>query len=183
VVGFLYMDRDRDGVAYGVDLATDPDPAFVKFIGDVGSPGLDADWIFDGSMDTWKDETIAVLPSSVFVDDDGSAFESEVAWLARSGIAHGCNPPTNDRFCPDDKVTRGQTAAFLHRALGGLLPAGEATGFGDIASSPYAADIAWLDSIGIAQSCNPPANTRFCPNGEMTRAEMASLLHLALSSL
>ena len=183
VVGFLYMDRDRDGIAYGVDLATDPDPAFVEFVGDVVSPGLHADWIFDGSMDTWKEETIAVLPSSVFLDDDGSAFESEVAWLARSGIAHGCNPPTNDRFCPDDKVTRGQTAAFLHRALGDLLPVGNATSFGDIASSQYAADIAWLESVGIAQSCNPPANTRFCPNGDMTRAEMALLLRLALSSL
>ncbi|MDH5294435.1 MAG: hypothetical protein OEW91_12190, partial [Acidimicrobiia bacterium] len=29
----------------------------------------------------------------------------------------GCNPPTNDLFCPDDFVTREQMAAFLHRAL------------------------------------------------------------------
>jgi len=29
----------------------------------------------------------------------------------------GCNPPTNDRFCPNDYVTRGQMAAFLARGL------------------------------------------------------------------
>src|SRR5690606_1831895 len=32
-------------------------------------------------------------------------------------ISRGCNPPRNDRFCPDDYVTRRQMAAFLHRAL------------------------------------------------------------------
>jgi hypothetical protein len=33
-------------------------------------------------------------------------------------VTLGCNPPANDKFCPDDKVTRGQMAAFLTRALG-----------------------------------------------------------------
>jgi len=36
-----------------------------------------------------------------------------------AGITAGCDPPVNDRFCPDDVVTRGQMAAFLHRALTG----------------------------------------------------------------
>jgi hypothetical protein len=53
-----------------------------------------------------------------FVDDDGSVFEVNIAKLAAAGITRGCNPPTNDRFCPDASVTRGQMAAFLHRALG-----------------------------------------------------------------
>jgi hypothetical protein len=30
----------------------------------------------------------------------------------------GCNPPDNDRFCPEGPVTRGQMASFLVRALG-----------------------------------------------------------------
>jgi hypothetical protein len=58
-----------------------------------------------------------------FRDDDGSVFEEDIAWLADSGITRGCNPPTNDRFCPDSTVTRGQMAAFLVRALS-LPPAG-----------------------------------------------------------
>ena len=52
-----------------------------------------------------------------FVDDDVSVFEADIERLAAAGITRGCNPPVNDRFCPDDPVTRGQMAAFLHRAL------------------------------------------------------------------
>src|SRR5690606_41806113 len=43
----------------------------------------------------------------------GHVFVSDIAWLADEGITRGCNPPANDRFCPDDPVTRGQMAAFL----------------------------------------------------------------------
>jgi hypothetical protein len=182
-VGVVYMDRDQDSVAYGVQTATDPDPAFIEFVRDIGSPGDRLNWVFDGSMDAWKAETIAALPSSVFVDDDGSPFEEEVVWLARSGITSGCNPPLNDRFCPDEKVTRGQTAAFLHRALGDLLAEDDEREFTDIGGSPYAADIAWLAATGIATGCNPPANDRFCPNADMTRGDMAAHLRLALGSL
>ncbi|MDH4307732.1 MAG: S-layer homology domain-containing protein [Acidimicrobiia bacterium] len=40
-----------------------------------------------------------------------------MAALAAAGVTRGCNPPVNDRFCPAEPVTRGQMAAFLHRAL------------------------------------------------------------------
>ena len=53
-----------------------------------------------------------------FRDDNGSVFESAIEALASAGITQGCNPPSNDRFCPHELVTRGQMAAFLHRALG-----------------------------------------------------------------
>ncbi|HJR92251.1 MAG TPA: S-layer homology domain-containing protein [Acidimicrobiia bacterium] len=59
------------------------------------------------------------LPDRVgadFVDDDDSEFESDIERLAAAGITLGCNPPDNDRFCPVDLVTRGEMAAFLHRA-------------------------------------------------------------------
>jgi hypothetical protein len=54
----------------------------------------------------------------LFVDDDGDIFEAEIDKLATAGVTRGCNPPVNDRFCPTSNVTRGQMAAFLHRALG-----------------------------------------------------------------
>jgi hypothetical protein len=182
-VGVVYMDRDRDGIRYSVGSATDPEPAFVDFVAGIGSPGDRLNWVFDGSMDEWKEETIAALPSSVFIDDDGSPFEEEIVWLARSGITGGCNPPLNDRFCPDEKVTRGQTAAFLHRALGEILPAGDPASFKDASGSPYAAEIAWLASAGIASACNPPANDRFCPGATITRGDMAAILRIALEGL
>src|SRR5690606_11539732 len=67
---------------------------------------------------------------SPFSDDDGSVFEDDIARLAAAGITRGCNPPVNDRFCPDDVVTRGQMAAFLVRAFGYTDPR-EGDLFGD----------------------------------------------------
>jgi hypothetical protein len=62
---------------------------------------------------------LSLSPGSagVFIDDDGSVFELDIEALAESGITRGCNPPVNDRFCPDRAVSRGEMAAFLYRAL------------------------------------------------------------------
>lgn len=53
-----------------------------------------------------------------FTDTAGNIFESNILQLATAGVTKGCNPPTNDEYCPNSAVTRGQMAAFLHRALG-----------------------------------------------------------------
>jgi hypothetical protein len=54
--------------------------------------------------------------ASQFTDvPDTHTFHNDIAWLADLGITKGCNPPTNDEFCPSDPVSRGQMAAFLHR--------------------------------------------------------------------
>lgn len=55
----------------------------------------------------------------LFTDDDDSIFEADIDKLATAGVTRGCNPPTNDHFCPESFASRGQMAAFLHRALGG----------------------------------------------------------------
>jgi hypothetical protein len=54
----------------------------------------------------------------LFIDDDGSVFEPDIDKLGTAGVTKGCNPPTNSMYCPNNVVTRGQMAAFLHRALG-----------------------------------------------------------------
>jgi hypothetical protein len=51
------------------------------------------------------------------VDVGGSVFAGDIEKVAAAGVTRGCNPPVNDRYCPDDFVTRGQMAAFLSRAL------------------------------------------------------------------
>lgn len=53
----------------------------------------------------------------LFVDDNGSVFEIEIDKLGATGISRGCNPPINDRFCPNQPVTRAQMAAFIRRAV------------------------------------------------------------------
>jgi hypothetical protein len=62
--------------------------------------------------------TLPVTTTDYFTDDAGSIFEPSINRLAEAGITRGCNPPTNDNYCPDDDLTRGQIAAFFHRALG-----------------------------------------------------------------
>ena len=52
-----------------------------------------------------------------FVDTANSVHADSIAALAAAGLTKGCNPPDNDRFCPDNAVTREQMAAFLARAL------------------------------------------------------------------
>jgi len=44
-------------------------------------------------------------------------FETAIDRLRVAGVTQGCNPPDNDRFCPDDLVTRGQMATFLKRGF------------------------------------------------------------------
>jgi hypothetical protein len=53
-----------------------------------------------------------------FTDDEGHVFESAINRIAVAGITLGCNPPDNDRFCPDQRIARDQMATFLTRALG-----------------------------------------------------------------
>ena len=57
-------------------------------------------------------------PGGTFIDDDNSPHQGDIEAIAAAGITRGCNPPINDRLCPGSNVTRGQMAAFLHRALG-----------------------------------------------------------------
>ena len=59
----------------------------------------------------------ALPQGGTFVDDNGHVFEPAIEAVAAEGITKGCNPPVNDKFCPNDFVTRGQMAAFLKRAL------------------------------------------------------------------
>ena len=49
-----------------------------------------------------------------FADDDHSSYQTNINRLAESRIASGCGSGT---FCPGAGITRGQMAAFLHRAL------------------------------------------------------------------
>jgi hypothetical protein len=115
----------------------------------------------------------------VFTDvPAGSTFAADIARLAAAGITKGCNPPANDRFCPSDRVTREQMAAFLVRSLS--LVTDTHAGFDDVpAGSTFAGDIGKLASAGITRGCNPPDNDRFCPREAVTRGQMAAFLDRA----
>ncbi len=69
-----------------------------------------------GQMAAFLDRAFHLPATSTdyFSDDNGTTFEGNINRLAASGITKGCTPTT---FCPKADVTRGQMAAFLHRAL------------------------------------------------------------------
>jgi 5'-nucleotidase len=117
------------------------------------------------------------LPASAtdhFSDDDGSIFEDAINAIADVGITLGCNPPTNDNFCPDDTVTRGQMASFLVRVLG--LGEAPLDLFTDDAGSVHQANINAIRMAGVTVGCNPPASTTFCADDPVLREEMATFL-------
>lgn len=115
-----------------------------------------------------------------FIDIDGSVFKEDILWLSDQGITRGCNPPVNDKFCPDDPVTREQMAAFLVRALD-LTDDGGGDLFVDDDDSIFESDIDRLATAGVTRGCNPPVNNRFCPTELVTRDQMAAFLVRALN--
>jgi hypothetical protein len=54
-----------------------------------------------------------------FNDDNGNTHESNIDRAAAAGIASGCG---HWLYCPDDSVSRGQMAAFLHRIVSPVTP-------------------------------------------------------------
>ena len=71
-----------------------------------------------GQMAAFLDRALHLPSTSTdfFTDDATSIFEPNINRLAAAGITTGCTPTT---YCPLGLVTRGQLAAFLHRALAG----------------------------------------------------------------
>jgi subtilisin family serine protease len=121
----------------------------------------------------------AVQTAQAFTDTARHTFYNDILWMSGMDITRGCNPPANDRFCPDDLVTRGQLAAFLVRALG--LAANDHPGFVDVVStSTFTDDVGKFATAGITRGCNPPANDRFCPDDPVSRAQIAAFLARAL---
>ena len=113
-------------------------------------------------------------PFGAFIDVAGNVHEGYIYAIAAEGITRGCNPPVNDRYCPDRSITRGQMAAFLNRALD--LPSTTRDWFSDDDASIFEDDINRLAAAGITKGCNPPTNTRFCTDDPVLRQQMAAFL-------
>lgn len=102
--------------------------------------------------------------------------------LYDAGITTGCelNPP---RFCPEQSTTRAQMAVLLGRAIYGAAdvpPVPEAPTFADVPVSYWAAS--WIEQLykdGLTHGCETEP-LRYCPENNVTRAEMAAFLVRAL---
>ena len=103
-----------------------------------------------------------------FDDDDGLAEEAAINALARAGIASRVK---SRQFLPRHALTRGQAATFFKRALGLAVP--DRDYFTDDNSSPHESAINAMRRKRLMTGC---AEGRFCPDREMRRGGMATLL-------
>ena len=111
-----------------------------------------------------------------FADVDGShRWAAPIERFAELGVTTGCGDGTN--YCPDATVSRAEMASFLVRAF--ELPAAEPAGFGDIAGDFHEDNINRVAAAGITTGCGD--GTNYCPDGTVSRAEMAVFIDRALS--
>jgi hypothetical protein len=111
-----------------------------------------------------------------FVDTSSSVFVNAIDWLAGANITTGCDPPTNIRFCPGDRVTRGEMAVFLARAFD--LPETGGDFFDDDNGAFYEGAANRLRAAGLTVGC---ATRSYCGEDQIRRDEMAAMLARALS--
>ena len=129
-----------------------------------------------------------VWPASAFSGLNSTWYTDWVYRLANSGITSGCrsdviNLPgtvpdiTFNYYCPEDSVTRAQMAVFLERGVHGSSytpPPAQGNVFSDIPVSYWAAK--WIEQLsvdGITSGCGSQV---YCPEGTVTRAQMAVFL-------
>ena len=98
-------------------------------------------------------------------------------WIARANtlkLTGGCGPAV---FCPERLLTRGELAIFAIRLRYGTFSAFTSPAepyFTDVpANHPYFSWIQKARQAGIVAGC---AAGRFCPDGQLTRGELAAIL-------
>ncbi len=118
---------------------------------------------------------VAAIAAGGFTDvDDDSVFKGDIAWLADAGVTKGCNPPANDKFCPEANVTREQMSAFMHRlAVNKVVDAATAVKAehattADSATSAVAADTAV--EAGNADTLDGKDSSAFVEHGDIVMA-------------
>ena len=104
----------------------------------------------------------------------GAWYCSHVARLVDLAITGGCG---EGKYCPSNKVTREQMAAFIVRAVAGEPSpnyCGGVAPFLDVPGNAWScAYIKKLVELGITQGCG---NGNYCPDTEVTREQMAAFL-------
>lgn len=115
------------------------------------------------------DET---CPSKAFSDLDTDRWYHEYTdHVIENGIMKGMG---EGRFSPNAALTRGQLVTTLHRLAGEPKPE-KKTSFTDVSEGQYFAEaVAWAESLGIVKGMT---ETRFCPNGTVTREQAATFLY------
>ena len=118
--------------------------------------------------------------SAQYPDTRPDSYYSEaVEALSQDGVF--ADTECDEGFCPDDPLDRATMAVWTVRVLDGADPETAAsTRFADVgASDRHASFIERFAELGVTNGCGD--GTRFCPDGIVTRAEMAVFLSRAFN--
>lgn len=125
----------------------------------------------------WRLEKEAEAGAAGFSDVPAGAYYAKaVDWAADSGIVSGY---AQDRFGPDDAISREQLAAILYRYAQqkgyDVSAAAELTAFadGDSVSAYAKTAMAWANAAGLVQGVS---ENRLAPQNGATRAQVATVL-------
>lgn len=108
-----------------------------------------------------------------FVDIDGSVHSTAIESVVAAGIAGGCE---EDRFCPQDPITRAQLASVLVSAFE-LDPAPEEAQYYIDATGVHADAINAITAAGVSNGCG---TVFFCADDTLQRSHAAMFIARAL---
>jgi len=109
--------------------------------------------------------------TDTFLDDDTSRYEPYIERAVAEGLVSGCNPPSDDRFCPDQTMTRADFAVMLATAVD--VDSKGRTRFRDMRKHLAESAVKGLDEAGVRVGCG---RQRFCPDQPIDRGAMAGLI-------
>ena len=104
-------------------------------------------------------------------------YSDAVDFVAARGITSGTG---NNKFSPDNKLTRGQLLVMVMTAYGIESAADSNDNFTDAGNTYYTGYLAAAKSLGITDGIG---NNLFAPGKEITRQEMFTLLYNTLKQI
>jgi len=106
---------------------------------------------------------------------EGQWYSKAIKWAAAMGIVNGVG---NNKFNPDDEITREQIATILHRYSGLPNAEGSLGAFPDKNSvSSFATDgMAWAVGKGLINGVTVNGETKLAPLDNATRAQIAAIM-------
>ena len=122
--------------------------------------------------------TTALAAENPFHDvNSADYFYEPVLWAVENGVTAGVTPTS---FAPNAPCTRGQTVAFLWRALGKPTPQKTENPFTDVAASAYYyTPVLWAVEKGVTYGISA---TQFGPEATVTRSQVVTFLWRAAGS-
>ncbi len=145
-------------------FATEGTSAVIRFYSDASAGMVDGYYLAAGSGTIPQNLMFIDIPASHWANDS-------ITYLAGRTIIKGVG---NDRFAPDDFVTRGTFVTILGRLYGINPEQYTDTRFNDVDMAMwYGPYIAWADEKGIVSGYG---NGSFGPNDVITREQMAVVI-------